>query len=79
MKNKDINEILKDILGTEAINDNNIQISENTSKLVKTINYLITQLEIIKREFNPECDNSYLMEHIDSVINNTKEILSENK
>jgi len=73
MENKDINEILKDILGTEAIS-NDMQISETTTKLAQAVNYLIIQLKMTKKIVYD--DNDLLSEQIEIIINNTKQILS---
>lgn len=70
---EEIKEELKKILGDVSIGE--MQVSTMVQKLVKTVNYLVTQLKISGQWI----DDTDGKEHINSVLANVKEILSENK
>jgi hypothetical protein len=70
---KEINEILIKFLGTDAFNNSDFQVSEDISKLTKAVNYLIVQFKIIKNY----SEDSEIKEQIESIITNTKNILTE--
>ena len=69
---KDIIEKLKNILGEDAFNTGDMQVSDTTQKLVKSVNYLITQLKIIS-----ELEDNVRKEYVDNVLENVKEILND--
>jgi len=69
---EEIKDELKKILGDDAFGMGNMQVSERVQKLVKTVNYLVTQLKITgKWSEDEECKN-----HIKKVIANVKKMLS---
>lgn len=69
---EEIKEELKKILGDDAYSIGDMQVSTRVQKLVKTVNYLVTQLKITgKWSEDEECK-----EHIKEVIANVKEMLS---
>lgn len=68
----EIKDELKKILGDDAFSMGDMQVSERVQKLVKTVNYLVTQLKITgKWSDDDECKD-----HIKQVITNVKEMLS---
>lgn len=73
MGDKEINEILIKFLGNDAFNNGNFQVSDDISKLTKAVNYLIVQFKIIKNY----SEDSKIKEQIESIISNTKNILTE--
>jgi hypothetical protein len=72
MEDNEIDEILKKILGEDAFSNIDMKVSKDTSKLVKAVDYLVTQIKITGNMIN----NKEVSEHIKSVIKNTKDILS---
>jgi hypothetical protein len=71
MGDREIDDILSTLLGRNAFN-NSMKVSPDFGKLVKTVNYLTTQLKITGRW----CDDEG-KEHIKSVIETVKNILDE--
>lgn len=69
---KEIENELKKILGDDAFSIGNMQVSDRVQKLVKTVNYLVTQLKIS----GDLSDGEDCKRHIDKVIFNAKEMLS---
>lgn len=68
----EIKDELKRILGDDAFSMGNMQVSERVQKLVKAVNYLVTQLKITgKWSDDDECKD-----YIKQVIANVKEMLS---
>ena len=70
---EEIKEELIKILGEDAYSYGYMQVSKRTQKLVKSVNYLVTQLKITGQWID-EADGK---EHIQIVIAKVKEILSE--
>lgn len=69
---EEIKEELKKILGDDAYSVGDMQVSERVKKLVKAVNYLVTQIKITGQwSENEECKD-----HINQVIANVKEMLS---
>lgn len=69
---EEIKEELKKILGDDAYSIGYMQVSARVQKLVKAVNYLVTQLKITgKWSEDEECKD-----HIKQVIANVKEMLS---
>lgn len=73
MGNPEIQNILQNLLGKNAI-DNAHKVDDDFRKLTLAVSYLALQIEITKRW----CDEEG-KEHVDTVINKTKEILNEAK
>lgn len=71
MENEIIEE-LKTILAEDAISMGEMQVSKRVQKLVKTVNYLVTQIKITGRWVEDEDGK----DHIKKVIINAKEMLS---
>jgi hypothetical protein len=69
---EEINEELKKILGEDAFSMGEMQVSETVKKLVKSVNYLVTQLKITGQW----SDDDGCKEHIKQVIGNVKKMLS---
>lgn len=69
MTNENIKQKLKEILGDEAYN-NDMKVPINISKLVKSVNYLTTQLNIIKSL----CDDDQPFD-VDGIIEQLEDIL----
>jgi hypothetical protein len=69
---EEIKEELKKILGDDAFSIGEMQVSERVKKLVKSVNYLVTQLKITGQW----SDDEECKEHIKQVIVNVKEMLS---
>jgi hypothetical protein len=67
---KEIKAALIEMLGKNAYN-NSMQVTTDTAKLIKCVDYLTIQLNMIKRW----CDDEG-KRHIDDVINNIKNILN---
>lgn len=63
---------LKKILGDDAFSTGKMQVSERVQKLVKTVNYLVTQLKITGQW----SDDEECKEHIKEVIENVKKMIS---
>jgi len=70
---EEIKEELKKILGDDAFSMGEMQVSERVKKLVKSVNYLVTQLKITGQWSD---DDDECKEHIKQVIANVKEMLS---
>lgn len=70
-----IKDELKKILADDAYNSGDMQVSNRVSKLVKSVNYLVTQLNFTKDFVEPE-RKSEIFEHIDKVISNVKQMLN---
>ena len=70
---EEIEDELKKILGDDAYSIGDMQVSENVQKLVKSVNYLVTQLKITGRWIENEDGKEY----IKKIISNVKEILSK--
>jgi hypothetical protein len=67
---EELKQILKNILGDDAFNDGSMKVSDRVSKLVKSVNYLSTQLKIVKNDADQETK-----EYIDGIIDSVKNIL----
>ena len=72
MENEEIKEMLKSILGSAAYN-NSMIVPKDISKLVKSIDYLSVQLQIIKKD----CKDDDQKRYIDEVIRNLIGILKK--
>lgn len=73
MGEKEINEILKTILGADAFNNGDFQVSSDISKLAKAVNYLTIQIRFTAQMV----DTGEAKEHVKGVLLNTKEILTK--
>lgn len=71
MNDLELNEILEKLLGKNAIH-NRFQVDTDFAKLIKTVQYLHTQLDIVKIK-----SEESVKAHIDKVILNSKELLCE--
>lgn len=71
MNDSQLNEILEKLLGKNAIH-NRFQVDKDFAKLIKTIQYLHTQLDIVKNK-----SEESVKAHIEKVILNSKELLCE--
>ena len=78
--NSQIREELLKILGEDAFSIGSMQVSERVQKLVKSVNYLVTQLYVIngllKDVVEDDSDTMELREHIDMVVANVKAMLN---
>lgn len=75
MEDKELNERLKYILGNNAFNNADMQVSKDISSLVKAVHYLATQLQITGKLTNME-DAGDVNNHVRLVIEKTKQIIS---
>lgn len=74
-KQNNIKEQLKLILGNDAYSNGlDMQVSNRVSKLVKALNYLVCQVEMIKKDLD-ERDSADEREYIDKVLLSVSEIL----
>jgi transcriptional regulator with AAA-type ATPase domain len=64
-------ELLTKILGEEAINDLEYQVPSNIQKLAKVVNYLIYQINYVKKN----SDNDDIKDYIDDVVLEANNIL----
>lgn len=71
MNDQKIKELLIEMLGSNAYN-NNMIVERDLSRLVKAVNYLTSQIEITKRW----CDDEG-KDHINKVIETTVKILQQ--
>ena len=70
---EEIEDELKKILGDDAYSIGDMQVSENVQKLVKSVNYIVTQLKITGKWIEDEDGKEY----IKKIISNVKEFLSK--
>ena len=73
----EIKEELKRMLGEDAFNTGTMQVSDRVAKLVKSVNYLVGQLNITANMVEDESNRDYVKEHVEKVITATKGILSK--
>ena len=71
MNDKEVSELLKQMLGKNAFN-NGMKVEIDFGRLVKAVNYSVTQLKITERFCETEGK-----EHIEEVIENIKNILKD--
>lgn len=69
---EEIKEELKKILADDAYSIGDMQVSARVQKLVKAVNYLVTQIKITGQW----SDDEECKDHISQVIANVKEMLS---
>ncbi len=77
MNNNEIKEELKRILGEDAFDMGNMQVSDRVSKLVKSVSYLVTQLNITANMVEDETNREHIKGHVEQVVTATKGILSK--
>ena len=71
MGNKEVTELLITMLGRSAY-DNSMKVPQDVSKLVKSVDYLTVQLQMIRKS----CDDDN-KRYIDEIINNLIGILKK--
>lgn len=71
MGNKEVTELLITMLGRAAY-DNSMKVPQDVSKLVKSVDYLTVQLQMIRKS----CDDDN-KRYIDEIINNLIGILKK--
>ena len=64
--NEEIKQILITLLGEDAFGDGTMKVSERTSKLVKSVSYLSTQLLLIKKSTTDDDTKKYIDEILES-------------
>lgn len=72
---KGVRKKLEGILGEDAINSTGMTVSPRVSKLAKTVRYLTTHVELLRRDEYE--DNEGRRMHIDAVLESAQEMLEE--
>ena len=75
MKNN-VKDELKKILGDDAFSLGNMQVSERVQKLVKSVNYLVAQIEMTSNMIEDDENRKQVEVHVNDVITKTKNILA---
>ena len=71
MKNN-VKDELKKILGDDAFSLGNMQVSERVQKLVKSVNYLVAQIEMTSNMIEDDENRKQVEVHVNDVIIKTK-------